>query len=281
MALLPIRRIVRPQGRPLGPLTMYQPLPENGLDQIDPFLLLHHHGPQTFPAHNTGLPFGPHPHRGFETVTFIYEGDVQHRDSNGYESTIRGGGVQWMTAGSGLVHSETSSADFRRDGGPVELIQLWINLPARLKMTPPDYRGLQEDDIPIAAEGGASLAVVSGTWSGVAGPVASSTQLATLTLAPAGGYTREIPAGKSILFYVLNGSATVNGQAVQGRALVVFGEEGGTIEIRSDSGARILWGIADPIREPVVAHGPFVMNTGDEIRQAIADYQSGKMGFLE
>lgn len=262
---------------------MYQPLPERGLDQLDPFLLLHHHGPQTFPPHNAGLPFGPHPHRGFETVTFIYEGDVQHRDSNGYESTIRSGGVQWMTAGSGLVHSETSSAEFRRKGGPVELIQLWINLPARLKMTPPDYRGLQKEDIPVAETDGTSAAIASGTWAGVQGPVSApgGTELATLTLSPGAAYSREVPAGKSVLFYVLNGDVTVNGTNVRGRALVVFGEDGGLVELASDSGCRVLWGIAEPLREPVVAHGPFVMNTTDEIRQALADYQNGKMGFLE
>ena len=132
----------------IGDLVTRRPLPGPGLPQVDPFLFLNHHGPQTYPPHNRGLPFGPHPHRGFETVTFIVEGSLAHRDTGGHESVIDAGGVQWMTAGSGLVHAELSPERFRREGGPLELLQLWVNLPARLKMSPPAYRGLQADEIP-------------------------------------------------------------------------------------------------------------------------------------
>src|SRR5947209_6888005 len=119
----------------IGDLVTRRPLPGHGVDQIDPFLFLNHHGPQTYPPGNRGLPFGPHPHRGFETVTFIIEGELAHRDTAGHESVIDGGGVQWMTAGSGLVHAELSPESFRRTGGPLDILQLWVNLPARLKMT--------------------------------------------------------------------------------------------------------------------------------------------------
>ncbi|OIN61314.1 nuclease PIN [Arsenicibacter rosenii] len=263
---------------------MHQPLPVAGIQQIDPFLLLHHHGPQVFPANNSGLPFGPHPHRGFETVTFIYEGDVQHRDSSGFSSTISKGGVQWMTTGSGLVHSESSSARFRQQGGPVELIQLWTNLPARLKMVKPNYIGLQQDQIPVVpvGEGKGKLAVVSGTWSGITGPVnpVYDVKLANLTLEAGGRYILTIPSERNVLFYQLAGRSLVNGKAVEGRGMPVFANDGDEIVIDAAETSRILLGSALPINEPVVSHGPFVMNTPEEIRQAIYDYQTGKMGVL-
>jgi len=279
-----IQTIIRPRPQPLGPLTMHQPLPAPGLNALDPFLLLHHHGPQTFPPRNGGLPFGPHPHRGFETVTFIYEGDVRHRDSTGFASTIGRGGVQWMTTGSGLVHSESSSAEFRERGGPVELIQLWTNLPARSKMIAPTYVGLQGADVPtvLLDNGRVSVAITSGTWEGVAGPVQPvyDVELANLTLQPGGSFGRVIPSGRTVLFYLLNGTLRVNGQDVTGRALVVFGPDGDELHVESQTDARVLLGSAPPLNEPVVSHGPFVMNTADEIRQAIHDYQTGRMGVL-
>src|SRR5437868_13435177 len=132
----------------IADLQMRRPLPGPGIDILDPFLILNHHGPQVYPPGNQGLPFGPHPHRGFETVTFILEGELTHRGSGGHESVIRAGGVQWMTARSGLVHAEISPEEFKRSGGPLEILQLWVNLPARLKFVKPAYTGLQREDIP-------------------------------------------------------------------------------------------------------------------------------------
>lgn len=279
-----IQTVIKPQAQRLGPLTMHQPLPANGFDQLDPFLLLHHHGPTTFPAHNSGLPFGPHPHRGFETVTFIYEGDVRHRDSSGFSSTIQTGGVQWMTTGRGLVHSESSSDAFRETGGSVEIIQLWTNLPARYKMVDPHYVGLQKAEIPdVTLDGGkVTVAIPSGTWNETTGPIQPvyDVELANIALLTGGSFTRRIEASRTVLFYVLNGSVIVNEREVSGRALVVFGNDGAELHVRASSDARILLGSAEPINEPVVAHGPFVMNTEQEIRQAVMDYQSGRMGTL-
>ncbi len=282
MTLRSIHTIIHPQPRPMGPLTMHQPLPAAGVDQIDPFLLLHHHGPQVFPAPNSGLPFSPHPHRGFETVTFIYEGDVQHRDSSGFASTIKKGGVQWMTTGSGLVHAEESSDEFRKTGGPVELIQLWTNLPARYKMVKPHYTGLQEQEIPLVSLDKGSVSVVSGEWDGVKGPIQPliDLSLANVSLQAGGSFTRTIPAQQNILFYLLHGSIIVNGRDVSNRSLVHFANDGDELTVEATSDARILIGSAEPLNEPVVAHGPFVMNTYEEIQQAITDYQSGKMGVL-
>ncbi|GAB3266904.1 pirin family protein [Larkinella harenae] len=279
-----IHTIIQPQAQKMGPLTMHQPLPASGIEQLDPFLLLHHHGPTVFPPQNSGLPFGPHPHRGFETVTFIYEGDVQHRDSSGFTSTIQTGGVQWMTAGSGLVHSESSSETFKQNGGPVELIQLWTNLPARFKMVDPHYVGLQKNEIPdvVLDEGRVTVAVTSGVWNEVSGLIRPvyNVELANITLASGGSFTRQIEPYRTVLFYVLNGSLVVNGQDVRGRALVVFGAGGNELVVQATENSRILLGSAEPIDEPVVSYGPFVMNTEQEIRQAIMDYQSGRMGML-
>ncbi len=132
----------------IADLVTRRPVPGPDLEQVDPFLFLNHHGPQVYPPDNHGLPFGPHPHRGFETVTFILQGSLSHLDSGGHESVIEAGGVQWMTAGSGLVHAELSPEAFKRDGGPLEILQLWVNLPPALKMTEPRYTGVQKADIP-------------------------------------------------------------------------------------------------------------------------------------
>ena len=136
---------------PIADLVTFRALPTSSvsMNQLDPFIFLNHHGWQHYPPNNNGLPFGPHPHRGFETVTFILEGDLMHRDSSGGGSVIHAGGVQWMTAGSGLIHAEISSPEFKKKGGPLEILQLWINLPAKFKMTPPAYTGLQKDEIPV------------------------------------------------------------------------------------------------------------------------------------
>src|SRR3954452_11500692 len=169
-------RTVRKQYRAIrddiGELHTWRPLPNDEIEQIDPFLFLHHHGPQVCPPGNRGLPFGPHPHRGFETVTFIVEGSLAHRDTGGHESVIGAGGVQWMIAGSGLVHAELSPDSFRRAGGPLDILQLWVNLPARLKMVPPAYRGLQADEIRhVSAGEGARVDLVSGSFGGEPGPI--------------------------------------------------------------------------------------------------------------
>jgi redox-sensitive bicupin YhaK (pirin superfamily) len=278
----------------IADLTTFRALPTQHVEMVDPFLFLNHHGPQVYAPHNRGLPFGPHPHRGFETVTFILDGDIAHRDSGGHESIIESGGMQWMTAGSGLVHSETSSAAFKARGGPLEVLQLWVNLPAALKMTAPRYIGLQADRIPaIDAEGsGAKVSLVAGEWNGHRGPVDTLTDIAIMTIALDAGAHLSLPVGseRNVFFYVVRGAVRVNGTQVARRHLVAFspavkadGEASSavdTIQVDADasSPALILFGHAAPFREPVVSHGPFVMNTRAEIAEAIADYQAGKFG---
>lgn len=263
----------------IADLTTRRPVPNRGLDQVDPFLFLNHHGPQTYRPGNTGLPFGPHPHRGFETVTFILEGSLAHMDTGGHESIIDAGGVQWMTAGSGLIHAELSPPEFKRAGGDLEILQLWVNLPSRLKMTTPRYTGLQADAIPaITTKGGAIVHLVSGDFEGQSGPVDSLTGVMMSTVAVPDGASVTLPApkGRNVFFYVVRGEVSTTEGSARAFDLVEFADDGDTVEISAKGDTVLLYGHADPINEPVVARGPFVMNTEAEIRDAIADYQAGK-----
>ncbi len=261
-------------------LVTRRPLPGPGLDQLDPFLFLNHHGPQTYPPGNHGLPFGPHPHRGFETVTFILEGSLAHSDSGGHESIIEAGGVQWMTAGSGLIHAELSPDAFKRDGGAMEILQLWVNLPGRLKMTAPRYTGLQRAAIPsIALDGGAGrLDLVSGDFGGTTGPVASLTGvfMSVATIGAGGTVSLPAPPGRSVFLYVVRGRVRIAGSAIDRWHLVTLNDDGDSVAIEAMADSVLLYGHADPIGEPVVAHGPFVMNSQAEIVEAIRDYQAGR-----
>jgi redox-sensitive bicupin YhaK (pirin superfamily) len=268
----------------IGDLTTRRPLPGPGIEMLDPFLFLNHHGPQTYPPRNRGLPFGPHPHRGFETVTFILEGELAHRDSGGHESVIRAGGVQWMTAGSGLVHAEVSTDDFRRRGGALEILQLWVNLPARLKLTPPHYVGLQRDDIPAfqADDGRATVNLIAGEWDGHAAPLQSLGDVTMTTIALTAGARLSLPVapGRAVFLYVARGAVEVAGTAAAAFTLVELDDAGDTVALAASADALVLFGHAPPLREPVASHGPFVMNTREEIIQAIEDYRAGKFGFM-
>ncbi|HEX2816344.1 MAG TPA: pirin family protein, partial [Phenylobacterium sp.] len=263
----------------IGDLTTRRPVPGPALEQVDPFLFLNHHGPQTYGPNNEGLPFGPHPHRGFETVTFILEGELAHRDSAGHESVIRAGGVQWMTAGSGLIHAEVSPEAFKTAGGPLELLQLWINLPGRLKMSPPRYVGLQGDEIPAIAvdQGQATVNLISGTWSGRTGPIPSLTGVFMTTIALKAGGKAGFGSlgGRNVFLYVVSGEVKANGTPVPAWTLAQFDLTGDMLEIVAAKDAVVLFGHGEPIGEPVFAHGPFVMNTRQEIVDAIADYNAG------
>ncbi|MEQ9330812.1 pirin family protein [Thalassobaculum sp.] len=271
----------------IGDLVTRRPLPGPGLDQVDPFLFLNHHGPQSYGPDNHGLPFGPHPHRGFETVTFILQGSLAHHDSGGHESVIEAGGVQWMTAGSGLVHAEVSPEDFKRSGGDLEILQLWLNLPSRLKMTAPAYTGLQRADIPALASDGGRVTVnlIAGEYEGKAGPFRPLTGvfMSTVELTAGGRVVLPAPAGRSVFLYVVRGDLRIagteaGGTEVGGFRLVELNDDGDTVEIEATGDAAVLYGHADPIGEPVVSYGPFVMNSREEIEQAVRDYRAGRFG---
>lgn len=268
-----------PAGRDdIGSLVTRRPLPSRGLPDLDPFLFLNHHGPQNYPQNNSGLPFGPHPHRGFETVTFIIEGSLSHHDTGGGESIVTTGGVQWMTAGRGLVHAELSPEAFKREGGPLEILQLWVNLPATLKMTEPRYIEVPAKAIDnIALAKGVNFKAVSGSDASPVQPHYDIT-LGTLAFEAADDIEIPIPSAHEILFYTIRGQVTLNGSEVPEWHLARLNRDGDAIQIDTSSDALILFGHAEPFGEPIVSHGPFVMNSAEEIRQAIIDYKDGKFG---
>lgn len=273
----PVLRVHPAERDDIADLVTRRPVPGRGINNVGAFLFLNHHGPQTYKPGNRGLPFGPHPHRGFETVTFILEGDLAHRDSAGHESIISQGGVQWMTAGSGLVHEEVSPEAFKRSGGPMEILQLWVNLPSRLKMVQPRYVGVQADQIPMIEADGVKLHLVSGEWQGTAGAIESLTGVFMTWLEMMAGsrIAFDALAGRDVFAYVARGEVAINGTSVKGFNLAELGA-GDSVELVASSDAVVLFGHAEPIDEPIVSHGPFVMNTVAEIHEAYADYQAGK-----
>jgi redox-sensitive bicupin YhaK (pirin superfamily) len=279
-----IIKITSSSAQRVGEHKMYQPIPDVGLEQISPFILLHHHGPHEFAEHNQGLPFGPHPHRGFETLTFILDGEIEHADGHGHRSVIKSGGVQWMTAARGIVHSENLSANQRENGGKMEILQLWMNLPAALKMSQPNYQGFQENEIPkvISEDTKTDIAIISGALEGKIGAAQSITGLKmfNINMKVGGELSLKIEEGKNVLFYVIDGEVLVNGKLVIGHQLAVFDTSNTDIDLKAQSETRIIFGTGDPINEPMVSQGPFVMNTTTELMQAMRDYQMGKMGVM-
>jgi redox-sensitive bicupin YhaK (pirin superfamily) len=263
-------------------LKTFRALPVHGIPQIDPFIFLNHHGPDEFTANNQGLPFGPHPHRGFETLTFILDGDVLHADSTGGRSVINSGGIQWMTAGSGIVHKEVSSDTFKQKGGKLEILQLWMNLPAKHKMITPDYKGMQENEIPVIQESGMRIQAISGQWGVVNGGIQSTTNHKIGLVHLKAGVKHSLSWGenRSVFLYTIRGRVKVNGVEVDTLQYPVFNEGPGKADIETLQDAVLLYAEGTPLKEPMVAHGPFVMNTEAEINQAIRDYQTGKMGRL-
>jgi redox-sensitive bicupin YhaK (pirin superfamily) len=263
-------------------LVTRRPLPGPAVEQVDPFLFLNHHGPQVYAPRNRGLPFGPHPHRGFETVTFILEGELMHKDSGGHESVIRAGGVQWMTAGSGLVHAELSPDEFKQRGGPLEILQLWVNLPPALKMTQPRYVGLQRGDIPAIAtpDGRGTVNLIAGEWGGLEGPVETLQDvfMSTVELRAGGRVSFPEVGGRNVFLYIVRGAVKIAGREAHEHVLLELSGEGDTVEIEATEDSMLLFGHAPPIGAPVVSYGPFVMNTRAEIDAAISDYQAGKFG---
>ncbi|SNX58597.1 hypothetical protein SAMN06296273_0059 [Nitrosomonas ureae] len=248
-----------------------------------PFLLFDYAGPMEFSPTEQRRGVGEHPHRGFETVTIVYSGEVEHRDSSGGGGKIGPGDVQWMTAASGLVHEEFHGRDFARHGGMLEMVQLWVNLPAKDKMSPPHYQSILDSQIPAVSlpNGQGSVRVIAGEFDGTAGPAHTFTPINVWDLRLTGEQLIDlaIPDGYNTLLAVLKGSVRVNGYETIGTAEVgLFERVGNHIRIESapDTTALLLCG--EPIDEPISGSGPFVMNTAEEIRQAKIDFQNGKMG---
>ncbi|MEO1258926.1 MAG: pirin family protein [Bacteroidota bacterium] len=278
-------RIVKAQDVQMGPVTLKQPLPIGVIEQIDPFLLLHHVGPEHQEPHQRNImDIGGHPHRGFEPVSFIFKGAVHHRDSRDNDSVIHAGGVQWMTAGRGIIHSESAAKSFVEKGGELELIQLWVNLPADQKMVQPHYQGFQKEQIPVFEdqEGKVRVNVVAGQFNGLTGPVDSLTGARALTLElKAGGKVHlEESAERNAILYQLHGLARANDIGMGDAKMAIFRQDGDRIEIEAKTDSTLLYVSGQPIGEEVTQYGPFVMNTQTEVLEAMRDFQMGKMGVL-
>ncbi|WPG38948.1 pirin family protein [Variovorax sp. EBFNA2] len=248
-----------------------------------PFLLLDYAGPAPFTPTAQPRGVGQHPHRGFETVTIVYKGEVSHRDSTGQGGTIGPGDVQWMTAGAGILHEEFHSEAFTRDGGELEMVQLWVNLPARDKMATPGYQAIVDAQIPSVPlpEGAGSVRVIAGDYLGHKGPAHTFTPIDVwdLRLNQGAQVTLPVPEGHAAAVVVLRGTVQVNGETVVRDAqMVLLDRAGDALTIDANNDAVVLLLSGEPIDEPIVGHGPFVMNTRDEIVQAMKDFGSGKFG---
>ncbi|QCS66616.1 pirin family protein [Achromobacter denitrificans] len=248
-----------------------------------PFLLLDYAGPARFEPADHPRGVGQHPHRGFETVTIVYSGEVEHRDSTGNGGVIGPGDVQWMTAASGILHEEFHSHEFTRKGGDLEMVQLWVNLPAKDKMAPAGYQGILDADIPAVAlpDDAGTLRVIAGNYAGNAGPARTFTPMDVWDVRLKAGKSATVPiaAGRNSMLVVLRGTVLVNGESVARDAqLALFSQEGEDITVEANNDATFLVLSGEPIDEPVVGYGPFVMNTQAEIVEAIQDFNAGRYG---
>lgn len=256
-------------------------------ERISPFVMFDYAAPYRYaPTESDQRGVGPHPHRGFETVTLAFEGSVAHHDSAGHAGVIGPGDVQWMTAGSGVLHKEYHEKAFARAGGTMHMAQIWVNLPAAHKMDAPRYQSLAAAQMGVAEvpEGAGEVRVIAGEYGGVKGPAAtfSPVNMFDIRLKAGGSIHLSFPARENTALMTLDGSVTINGKTeAAAHDFALFENEGEAIEVRSAAGARLLLLNGEPLGEPVAQYGPFVMNTEQEIRQAMLDFRNGKFGHLE
>ncbi len=266
---------------------VYHYLPAQGLSQrrMSPFLMLDFGAEFNFGPSDTTRGVDVHPHKGFETVTIAYKGAVEHHDSAGNHGVIRPGDVQWMTAGSGILHKEYHEREFSKAGGPFEMVQLWVNLPKQYKNEPPHYQALTAEGMGKAYldNDGGVVNVIAGSFNGVNGPAVtySPVHLFDLRLNKGAEVTTSLPAAHNTALLVINGSIEVNGETAPEHSLVLFGGEGEALQIRALDNSVVLLLSGEPIDEPIASYGPFVMNTQAEIYEAIMDFQAGKFGELD
>ncbi|MEM6687733.1 MAG: pirin family protein [Bacteroidota bacterium] len=267
----------------MGGNLIRQPLPTQELDQVDPFLLLHHYKYDVGP-YSPGLSLSPHPHRGFEPVTFLFQGEQLHRDSLGNEGNLNAGDVQWMTAGSGIIHDEGPAKDFV---GTMEGIQLWVNLPSEFKMTTPKYQDVKSESMPTvpADNGKGSIKVVAGELNGHKGAASTFTEINAfiVNLEADGKTVLPIPSHHETLVYLLQGETRINdAQTLKSGQIqmLTFNKDGEAIAFEANKNSTLLILSGEPIEEKVASWGPYVMNTQTEIMEALRDYQQGKMGHL-
>ena len=276
-SVVPARRVN------MGGHLLDQPLPVEGLDYHDPFLLIHH-WESTLPGgqrpNEVGV--GPHPHRGFSPVTFVFKGSVEHRDSLGNRAVVEGGGTQWMFAGRGITHSERQSKELVEQGGDLEIIQFWVNAPAAKKMEPAFYKPISLDETPLIEKPGSRLWVVSGQLGDKTGVAPTFTpQLLLRGEISQGSHERiDIPESHNALIYLLDGELEVDGRKLFLKDMGVLNNDGQAVEIKANEDTRYIILAGEPINEPVMSYGPFVMTNETEILEALRDAQMGKMGIL-
>ncbi|HEX5765390.1 MAG TPA: pirin family protein [Woeseiaceae bacterium] len=268
-------------GFPVRSLFSYQ----THANALSPFLLLDYAGPRDFVAAERPRGVGQHPHRGFETVTIVYQGEVEHRDSTGGGGTIGPGEVQWMTAGGGLLHEEFHSPDFTRKGGTFEVVQLWVNLPARNKMIEPAYQAIGRDRIPqvMLPDDAGTLRIIAGEYDGHEGPARTYSPMHVwdMHIRRDAAAAFEIPEGWTTAIVVLHGTVLVNEtELVREAQFALLDRSGTTVSIEANNDAKLLLLAGEPIEEPVVGYGPFVMNSREQIQQAIEDFNSGRFGSM-
>lgn len=255
-----------------------------GVAERSPFLILDYAAPTEFTPTSQRRGVGSHPHKGFETVTIVYAGEVEHRDSTGAGGVIRAGDVQWMTAGGGIVHEEFHSRDYAAQGGPFEMVQLWVNLPKKDKETPAHYQGITDAQIPLAELPGGHVRVIAGSVGAVRGPARTFTPMNVLDVRMAAGQTLELPQpeGWTTLVVVLAGQVRINGsEAVGASQMATLSTTGEGVTLKAADAAKLLVLSGEPIDEPVAAYGPFVMNTREELVQAVDDFNHGRFGRLQ
>ncbi|WP_286763709.1 MULTISPECIES: pirin family protein [Rhodopirellula] len=254
-------------------------------NEFDPFLLLDYAGPHDFAPDEAKRGVGEHPHRGFETVTILYQGELEHRDSSGSRGAIGPGDVQWMTAASGVVHEEFHSRRFANEGGTLEMVQLWVNLRSTDKTAPPKYQDLRDDQFPrvVLPDDAGTVRVIAGQFGDAEGPAStfSPINLWDVQLTGKAATTLTVPSGHTCVVIVQRGKVQVNESSIQAVELALLERSGDAVVLEAKSESRVLLMTGEPLGEPVVGQGPFVMNTREEIRAAIADYQAGKMGHLD
>ena len=279
-----IKQLVPAQKVNMGGHYLDQPLPTQQLDYIDPFLLIHHWEnklPGNQKPNEVGV--GPHPHRGFSPVTFVFKGKVEHRDSRDNFAQVTDGGTQWMFAGRGITHSERMGKDLAENGGDVEFIQFWVNAPAEHKMDEPFYQPISKEETPTLTEEGIEIGVVAGDYQGVKGIAPTFTPQILLRghINKGKNHSFTIPKSYNTLIYLLDGAGKINdNQAIVKRDMIVFNNDSDTFNFEAEENTRFIVLSGEPLNEQVASHGPFVMNTESEIMKAFRDAQMGKMGIL-
>jgi hypothetical protein len=264
----------------MGPIKIRQAFPLRGIEQVSPFILLHHFD-FTYLPHENNFNVPPHPHRGFSPVTFLFEGSIEHEDSVGNKHVVYNNEVQWINAGRGIIHSEKADKAFVEKGGRSQGIQLWINTPKAEKMNPPSYQPITKNEIVLIEKEGVEFRLISGKYDDKKGPAKSDVVTAMLRMKTNSEFSLNFPADHNVTFYVLEGELSLNNnQTIKQHDLVVFEQSADEILLNAKADSKLLIMAGVPIDEPLVTHGPFVMNSETEILEAMRDYQQGKMGFL-